>query len=202
MRTGSDSKFQLEPKSEPSQPDYLQLIQNLLASKKSNFRDQNDTTNQSDLRDYDTNYSPEVAQIVSEEILSNLSSLSELGVELANQIRSGSDSGASTQRHNSYGSLGGRSTSVTTAETVLEALRYNPRQRNINSNQSEVILKDTFPPPIQTRYKSEPSVIVSRATREVPYKDTLMRHKPSQSSSTLVSEDSFQILTDRIGNTR
>ena len=184
----------------PPQPDYLQLIQNLLTSKKSNFRDKNDTSNQS-YSSEDSIISCEVAQIVNEEF----SSLSELGIELANQIRSRSESGTSTQRHNSSGSLGGKSTSVATVETVLEALRYNPRQRDYN--RSEINLKTPLlPRPTEMRYKSAPSLIVSRATYEPPNEDTFPRHKPSQltqeSSAELVKEDSFQILSGRTGNTR
>ena len=190
MRTVSDFKFQLEPK-----PDYLQLIQNLLAAKKSNFIEQNDTSNQSDFtRDSVANFSSEVAQIVDEEILSNLSSLSDLGAELANQIGSRADSGATTQRHISSGSLVGKSSSVAAAETVLEALRYNPR--HIPFNQSETNVRVSLPPPTEMRHKSTPSLNVSRATRE---------HKPDstqESSTEITKEDSFQILTEQTAITR
>ena len=165
----------LSEPAEAAKPDYLRLIQNFLASKKSNFENQDNTTLQ---RDSFSN--SELTVLVNPDVLSNVNSLTELGVELANQIRSSSSE--SLSRNSS-----GKSASVATIESVLEALRYNPNHKQLTSNRSLNDLRTSHKAPPDLRYTSAPSINVSHATRDT---------NTDTNALTDSKEDSLEILLD------
>ena len=117
------------------------------------------------------------------DLLSNVNSLTELGVELANQIRSSSSENLS--RHSS-----GKSVSVATIESVLEALRFDPNHKQLNSNQSLNDLRDSHKA-ADLRYQSAPSINVFHATRDTNT-DITSRTDSTHSSK----EVSLEILID------
>ena len=171
-------EYQSEPVEE-IKPNYLRLIQNFLASKQSNFENQDNTTLQTN-----SFSNSELAQLVNSDVLSNVNSLTELGVELANQIRSSSSENLS--RNSS-----GKSASVVTIESVLEALRYDPNHKQLTSNRSLNDLRTSHETPPDLRYKSAPSINVSHATRDTNTDIT------TRIDSTRVSkEESLEILLD------
>ncbi|KAI6656469.1 hypothetical protein LOD99_1265 [Oopsacas minuta] len=162
--------------------DYLKLIQDFLASKKSNFNDQDDTSLPSEMT-----ADSEVTQLLNEEFLSNFTSLSELGVELANKIRPNyTDSGSAS---NSIG----KSSCVATIESVLESLRYIPQHERLSSNRRLNDIKLSDKPPTDMGYKSAPSAIVSTCdTRTEPVRELTHGH----SCVDLEKEENFQVLPD------